>query len=96
MMVSIKRFLVYILAVSLAISQPVTTLADTLPGGTHGGSTHRPGPSNPGYKPDYSSFMEYGYRVTITDPQPIIGGSGGNPTFATYKNWGFRITMAPI
>lgn len=76
MMVSIKRFLVYILAVSLAISQPVTTLADTLPGGTHGGSTHRPGPSNPGYKPDYSSFMEYGYRVTITGPQPIMDAGG--------------------
>lgn len=28
-------------------------------------------------------------------PPPVIGGSGGNPTFATYKNWGFRITMAP-
>lgn len=76
MMVSIKRFLVYILAVSLAISQPVTTLADTLPGGVLGGGTHRPGPSNPGYKPDYSSFMEYGYRVTITDPQPIMDAGG--------------------
>lgn len=76
MMVSIKRFLVYILAVSLAISQPVTTLADTLPGGIQGGGTHRPGPSNPGYKPDYSSFMEYGYRVTITDPQPIMDAGG--------------------
>lgn len=32
--------------------------------------------------------------VPVTPPT-IIGGSGGNPTFATYKNWGFRITMAP-
>lgn len=76
MMVSIKRSLVYILAVLLAISQPVTALADTLPGGIQGGGTHRPGPNNPGYKPDYSSFMEYGYRVTITDPQPIMGAGG--------------------
>lgn len=76
MMVSIKRSLVYILAVLLAISQPVAALADTLPGGIQGGGTHRPGPSNPGYKPDYSSFMEYGYRVTITDPQPIMGAGG--------------------
>lgn len=76
MTVSIKRFLVYILAVLLAISQPVTALADTLPGGIQGGGTHRPGPSNPGYKPDYSSFMEYGYRVTITDPQPIMDAGG--------------------
>lgn len=76
MTVSIKRFLVYILAVLLAISQPVTALADTLPGGISGGSTHRPGPSNPGYKPDYSSFMEYGYRVTITGPQPIMDAGG--------------------
>lgn len=76
MMVSIKRSLVYILAVLLAISQPVAALADTLPGGTQVGGTHRPGPSNPGYKPDYSSFMEYGYRVTITDPQPIMGAGG--------------------
>lgn len=76
MMVSIKRSLVYILAVLLAISQPVAALADTLPGGIQGGGTHRPGPSNPGYKPDYSSFMEYGYRVTITDPRPIMGAGG--------------------
>lgn len=76
MMVSIKRSLVYILAVLLAISQPVAALADTLPGGIQGGGTHRPGPSNPGYKPDYSSFKEYGYRVTITDPQPIMGAGG--------------------
>lgn len=76
MMVSIKRSLVYILAVLLAISQPVAALADTLPGGIQGGGTHRPGPSNPGYKPDYSSFMEYGYRVTITDLQPIMGADG--------------------
>lgn len=76
MMVSIKRSLVYILAVLLAISQPVAALADTLPGGIQCGGTHRPGPSNPGYKPDYSSFMEYGYRVTITDPQPIMGADG--------------------
>lgn len=76
MMVSIKRSLVYILAVLLAISQPIAALADTLPGGIQGGGTHRPGPSNPGYKPDYSSFMEYGYRVTITDPQPIMGADG--------------------
>lgn len=76
MMVSIKRFIVYMLAALLAISQPVTALADTLPGGIQGGGTHRPGPNNPGYKPDYSSFMEYGYRVTITDPQPIMGAGG--------------------
>lgn len=76
MTASIKRFFVYILAVLLAVSQPTAALADTLPGGTHGGSTHRPGPSNPGYKPDYSSFMEYGYRVTITGPQPIMGAGG--------------------
>lgn len=81
MMVSIKRFLVYTLAVMLSLVQPLTALADTLPGGAHGGGTHRPGPSNPGYKPDYSSFMEYGYRVTITDPQPIMdtGGLGKLP-----------------
>lgn len=76
MMVSIKRFIVYMLAALLAISQPVTALADTLPGGIQCGGTHRPGPNNPGYKPDYSSFMEYGYRVTITDPQPIMGAGG--------------------
>ena len=76
MTASIKRFFVYILAVLLAVSQPTAALADTLPGGTHGGSTHRPGPSNPGYKPDYSSFMEYGYRVTITGPQPIMDAGG--------------------
>ena len=52
MMVSIKRSLVYILAVLLAISQPVAALADTLPGGIQVGGTHRPGPSNPGYEPD--------------------------------------------
>lgn len=76
MTASIKRFFVYILAVLLAVSQPTAALADTLPGGTHGGSTHRPGPSNPGYKPDYSSFMEYGYRVTITGTQPIMDAGG--------------------
>ena len=76
MTASIKRFFVYMLAVLLAVSQPTAALADTLPGGTHGGSTHRPGPSNPGYKPDYSSFMEYGYRVTITGPQPIMDAGG--------------------
>lgn len=76
MTASIKRFFVYILAVLLAVSQPTAALADTLPGGTHSGSTHRPGPSNPGYKPDYSSFMEYGYRVTITGPQPIMDAGG--------------------
>lgn len=75
-MASIKRFLVYTLAVILTIVQPLTALADTLPGGAHGGGTHRPGPNNPGYKPDYSSFMEYGYRVTITDPQPIMDAGG--------------------
>lgn len=75
-MASIKRFLVYTLAVILTIVQPLTALADTLPGGVHGGGTHRPGPNNPGYKPDYSSFMEYGYRVTITDPQPIMDAGG--------------------
>lgn len=36
-----------------------------------------------------------GNSYVPTTPPPIIGGSGGNPTFATYKNWGFRITMAP-
>lgn len=75
-MASIKRFLVYTLAVILTIVQPLTALADTLPGGAQGGGTHRPGPNNPGYKPDYSSFMEYGYRVTITDPQPIMDAGG--------------------
>lgn len=75
-MASIKRFLVYTLAVILTIVQPLTALADTLPGGAHSGGTHRPGPNNPGYKPDYSSFMEYGYRVTITDPQPIMDAGG--------------------
>lgn len=76
MLVSIKRFLVYTLAVMLAVLQPTAALADTLPGGSESGGTHRPGPSNPGYKPDYSSFMEFGYRVTITDPQPIIDAGG--------------------
>lgn len=36
-----------------------------------------------------------GNSFVPTTPPPVMGGSGGNPTFATYKNWGFRITMAP-
>ena len=67
MMVSIKRFLVYTLAVMLSLVQPLTALADNL-----------------------------GNSIVPPIPPPVIGGNGGNPTFATYKNWGFRITMAPI
>ena len=60
------------LAVLLAMFMPATALADTLPGGSGHGGTYNPGPTNPNYKPDYSSFMEFGYRVTIASPKPII------------------------
>ena len=36
-----------------------------------------------------------GNSIVPPIPPPVIGGNGGNPTFATYKNWGFRITLAP-
>ena len=67
-----KRLLAAALASAITLSSFVTALADTNPGGGNQGGTYVPGPSNPNYKADYSSFMEYGYRVTITTPETII------------------------
>lgn len=66
-----KRIFALILCAVICLSSTITTLADTLPGGSGHGGTYNPGPTNPNYNPDYSSFLEFGYRVTITSPKPI-------------------------
>lgn len=72
-----KRLLAYILVVLLSVSPTVSAYADTQPGGSKPPGTYKPGPTNPNYKADYATFKEYGYRLTITTPEPILNESIG-------------------
>lgn len=72
-----KRLLAYILVVLLSVSPTVSAYADTQPGGSKPPGTYKPGPTNPNYKADYATFKEYGYRLTITTPEPIFNESIG-------------------
>lgn len=72
-----KRLLAYILVVLLSVSPTVSAYADTQPGGSRPPGTYKPGPTNPNYKADYATFKEYGYRLTITTPEPILNESIG-------------------
>lgn len=72
-----KRLLAYILVVLLSVSPTVSVYADTQPGGSKPPGTYKPGPTNPNYKADYATFKEYGYRLTITTPEPILNESIG-------------------
>lgn len=72
-----KRLLAYILVVLLSVSPTVSAYADTQPGGARPPGAYKPGPTNPNYKADYATFKEYGYRLTITTPEPILNESIG-------------------
>ena len=63
--------------VLLSVSPTVSAYADTQPGGSKPPWTYKPGPTNPNYKADYATFKEYGYRLTITTPEPILNESIG-------------------
>lgn len=63
--------------VLLSVSPTVSAYADTQPGGSKPPGTYKPGPTNPNYKADYATFKEYGYRLTITTPEPILNESIG-------------------
>ena len=56
-----------------ALTSIVPAYADT--GMTEGGgwgSSWKPGPHNPNWKPVNSTFKTWGYRITITTPDPIM------------------------
>lgn len=68
-----KRIVSFLLMLCLCITSIVPTYADT--GMTEGGgwgSSWKPGPHNPNWKPVNSTFKTWGYRITITTPDPIM------------------------
>lgn len=68
-----KRIVSFLLMLCLCITSIVPTYADT--GITEGGgwgSSWKPGPHNPNWKPVNSTFKTWGYRITITTPDPIM------------------------
>lgn len=68
-----KRIVSFLLMLCLSITSIVPAYADT--GMTEGGgwgSSWKPGPHNPNWKPVNSTFKTWGYRITITTPDPIM------------------------
>lgn len=68
-----KRIVSFLLMLCLSITSIVPAYADT--GVTEGGgwgSSWKPGPHNPNWKPVNSTFKTWGYRITITTPDPIM------------------------
>lgn len=68
-----KRIVSFLLMLCLCITSIVPTYADTgITEGNGGGSSWKPGPHNPNWKPVNSTFKTWGYRITITTPDPIM------------------------
>lgn len=68
-----KRIVSFLLMLCLCITSIVPTYADTgITEGLGGGSSWKPGPHNPNWKPVNSTFKTWGYRITITTPDPIM------------------------
>lgn len=67
-----KRIVSFLLMLCLCITSIVPAYADTgmTEGGGHG--SWKPGPHNPNWKPVNSTFKTWGYRITITTPDPIM------------------------
>lgn len=68
-----KRIVSFLLMLCLSITSIAPAYADT--GMTEGGgwgSSWKPGPHNPNWKPVNSTFKTWGYRITITTPDPIM------------------------
>lgn len=67
-----KRIVSFLLMLCLCITSIVPAYADT--GMTEGGGyeSWKPGPHNPNWKPVNSTFKTWGYRITITTPDPIM------------------------